>query len=102
MDERRAREKSEPEASSATELPLDEIVPARAVLTELARGFLLSHANSPQRATQFAVTFLNECNGGIKPAARVVPLQRAAIVRRGVSRSLHDESSNGWGRPPTD
>lgn len=35
-------------------------VPARAVLTELARGFLLVHESNPDRAVRFATTFLRE------------------------------------------
>ncbi len=36
-------------------------VPARAVLTELARGFLLVHESNPDRAVRFAERFLREC-----------------------------------------
>ncbi len=38
-----------------------EAVPARAVLTELARGFLLVHESNPDRALRFAERFLAEC-----------------------------------------
>ncbi len=39
---------------------LREVVPARAVLTELARGFLLVRESDRERAVRFAVTFLKE------------------------------------------
>jgi hypothetical protein len=40
-----------------------EVVPARAVLTELARGFLLERDHDPTRAIRFAATFLKEQTG---------------------------------------
>jgi hypothetical protein len=43
--------------------PFREVVPARAVLTELARGFLLVQGSNPERARQFAATFVRECAG---------------------------------------
>ncbi|HYK94121.1 MAG TPA: hypothetical protein VEY07_08805 [Thermoplasmata archaeon] len=43
--------------------PLEAVVPPRAVLTELARGFLLLHERDPTRASQFAATFLREQAG---------------------------------------
>jgi hypothetical protein len=46
---------------------LREIVPARAVLTELARGFLLEHQTNPARAVRFAETFLKECTSEARP-----------------------------------
>ncbi len=39
---------------------LRSVVPARAVLTELARGFLLVRENDRDRAVRFAMTFLKE------------------------------------------
>ena len=45
-----------------------EVVPARAVLTELARGFLLVHETNPEAAVRFAETFLREQTGQL-PAA---------------------------------
>jgi hypothetical protein len=42
---------------------LRKVVPQRAVLTELARGFLLVHQSNPGRAVLFAETFLKECTG---------------------------------------
>ncbi len=47
---------------------LREVVPARAVLTELARGFLLVQASNPDRALQFATTFVRECSGAAAEA----------------------------------
>ena len=44
------------------------VVPARAVLTELARGFLLVHESNPDRAVRFAATFLKECAAAAPPA----------------------------------
>jgi hypothetical protein len=43
---------------------LEEVVPGRAVLTELARGFLLVNDSDPQRAARFARRFLQEQTGG--------------------------------------
>jgi hypothetical protein len=44
-----------------------EVVPARAVLTELARGFLLMQSSNPDRAVEFAATFLRERSGAPAP-----------------------------------
>lgn len=74
-------------------LPLAEVVPARAVLTELARGFLLS-APDPERAKRFATSFLKEQQAAHPPTGRVVPLNRQPAVRRGV-----DLAWNGSSRP---
>jgi hypothetical protein len=41
---------------------LRKVVPGRAVLTELARGFLLVNESDPTRAKLFAETFLRECS----------------------------------------
>ncbi|GEM_PF-3725639 len=60
-----------------------EIVPARAVLTELARGFLMVQAGDPERAKQFASSFLKEQVGRQGPG-RIVPASRRPTVRRGV------------------
>jgi len=49
---------------------LHEVVPARAVLTELARGFLLVREADRERAIRFAVTFLKE---RAEPVARPEP-----------------------------
>jgi len=48
------------ELVGSEEETLHEVVPARAVLTELARGFLLVRENDRERAVRFAATFLRE------------------------------------------
>jgi hypothetical protein len=50
-------ESPDPEVES-----LRTVVPGRAVLTELARGFLLVHESNPGRAVRFAEGFLKECS----------------------------------------
>ena len=60
---------------------LREVVPARAVLTELARGFLLVQASNPARAVEFATTFVRECSG-TAAAARAEADRRARNPRR--------------------
>jgi hypothetical protein len=58
----------------ATEEEIREVVPARAVLTELARGFLLVRENDRERAVRFAVTFLREHEDPARaPAAAAYP-----------------------------
>ena len=52
-----------PEGFEAEVEEIREIVPSRAVLTELARGFLLVHETNTTRAVQFALTFLREQTG---------------------------------------
>ncbi|MGA7923537.1 MAG: hypothetical protein WCA77_06135 [Thermoplasmata archaeon] len=68
-------------------------VPHRAVLTELARGFLLTHASDPDQAAQFAATFLREHEGTFVPG-RVVSPRHIASVRKGVAAAVHES-----GRP---
>jgi hypothetical protein len=51
---------------------LKRVVPGRAVLTELARGFLLVHESNPGRAVRFAETFLKEC-GAAHDVDRIDP-----------------------------
>ena len=62
---------------------LREVVPARAVLTELARGFLLVHDSNPARAVRFAESFLKERAGTLSPprveSARPVTLARLRL-----------------------
>lgn len=62
-----------------------EVVPGRAVLTELARGFLLVHQSHPERAVRFAETFLRECTGAAPPVrvetTRPVTLGRLRLGR---------------------
>jgi hypothetical protein len=51
------------------------VIPARAVLTELARGFLLVRENDRERAIRFAVTFLRERSAKAgRPAAAPYPV----------------------------
>ncbi|HTT34447.1 MAG TPA: hypothetical protein VLX64_04505 [Thermoplasmata archaeon] len=60
--------------------PIDAIVPSRAVLTELARGFLIVNGRDPGRAAKFASTFLREhANPDRESAAR----PHLPAVRRG-------------------
>ena len=78
---------------SANEAPADpeletihEVVPARAVLTELARGFLLVHDSNPARAARFAETFLHEF-AGAHADPRAEPVGRVTVARLGLGRS---------------
>jgi hypothetical protein len=64
--------------------PLDElreVVPPRAVLTELARGFLLVQDSNPDRAVRFAATFLREC-AAASVGPRVEPTRPVTVGRR--------------------
>lgn len=79
-----------PPPSHRREEPLhsvEEVVPARLVLTELARGFLLSQGD-PVRASRFARRFLHE-QATIRAPENPPPLGL-------VSRSLRDRGP----RPP--
>ncbi|MCI4324757.1 MAG: hypothetical protein L3K00_02570 [Thermoplasmata archaeon] len=78
-----------------TTLPLDEVIPPRAVLTELARGFLMVHEVDRESALRFAQTFLKERAGAPPTPSKVVPAERLASVRRGVASALRDS-----GPPP--
>lgn len=75
---------------------LREVVPARAVLTELARGFLLMQSSDPDRAVEFASSFLRERSGMSPPAGPertrpvVLPRRRPNEPRSGPS-----DPSNG-------
>ncbi len=73
---------------SADERALEDVVPARAVLTELARGFLLAQASNPDRARVFARTFLQEREG---PAAesRAEPVRKVTLARLALGRTPH-------------
>lgn len=62
-----------------------EVVPARAVLTELARGFLLVHESNPARAVRFAETFLKE-RSGHAPPPRVATVPRVTLARLSLGR----------------
>lgn len=54
------------------------VVPPRAVLTELARGFLLAHETNLEQAVRFAETFLKEQTGQLARA----PTEPAPKVTR--------------------
>jgi len=77
-----------PPPTSDSVAEIHEIVPARAVLTELARGFLLVRENDRARAVRFAATFLRE---------RAEPVPRPAPVPRAVPADQLALSRSGWG-----
>jgi hypothetical protein len=64
---------------------IEEVVPARAVLTELARGFLLVHQSDRDRAVRFATTFLQERAGRPAPT-RVEPVHNVTMARLSLGR----------------
>ncbi|MGI0129439.1 MAG: hypothetical protein ACREEC_04700 [Thermoplasmata archaeon] len=74
---------------------LRAVVPARAVLTELARGFLLVHESNPDRAIRFAETFLRERAEAVAPdrvdASR--PVTRARLLFGRLPRGAVDPSN---------
>ncbi|HTT14657.1 MAG TPA: hypothetical protein VMG81_02610 [Thermoplasmata archaeon] len=65
---------------------LEEVVPARAVLTELARGFLLVHQSNPEHALRFAEGFLRE-QAGRAAFGRVEPVQKVSLARLSLGRT---------------
>lgn len=65
---------------------LQEVVPAPAVLTELARGFLLVRDSDPDRAVRFAATFLKERAGAPRPE-RVETVPKITLARLSLGRS---------------
>ncbi|MGD0256286.1 MAG: hypothetical protein ABSB90_00155 [Thermoplasmata archaeon] len=79
----------------ADERLLSEVVPARAVLTELARGFLLVQESNPDRARAFAKTFLQEREGA-STEVRTEPVRRVTLARLALGRTPH-----GAVEPPT-
>jgi len=68
------------------EKELLEVVPTRAVLTELARGFLLVRDSNPDGAVRFAATFLRERAGGER-APRVETVPKLTIARLSLGRN---------------
>ncbi len=64
-------------------LPIEEIVPSRSVLTELARGFLLTRDRDRHRAARFASTFLRERTTASPPSSP----KEAAPVAASVSQA---------------
>jgi len=81
-----------------------QIVPARAVLTELARGFLLVHESNPARAVRFAETFLKERTGRAAPP-RVESVPKVTLARLSLGRFPRGAvepvgaTSSGWNGP---
>ena len=64
---------------------IEQVVPARAVLTELARGFLLVHDSDPAQAVRFATTFLKE-QAGRTSTARAETVPRVTMARLSLGR----------------
>ena len=64
---------------------IEEVVPARAVLTELARGFLLVQSSDPEHAVRFAAGFLREQTGRAG-LARIEPVQKVSLARLSLGR----------------
>jgi hypothetical protein len=64
---------------------IEEVVPARAVLTELARGFLLVHETDRDQAVRFALTFLQERAGRPAPT-RIESVHRVTMARLSLGR----------------
>jgi hypothetical protein len=91
MDGEERRPRRDPPSDA---LPLAEIVPPRAVLTELARGFLLTQNADPERAKRFASSFLRERAGPPGPG-RIVPINRRPTVHRGVD-ATQDGGAGQW------
>ncbi|MFI5413364.1 MAG: hypothetical protein ACHQ0I_02085 [Candidatus Lutacidiplasmatales archaeon] len=76
----------EPSGSFDAEVDaIHEVVPARAVLTELARGFLLVHESNRAQAVQFATTFLKE-RAGRSPPTRVESIHNVTMARLSLGR----------------
>jgi hypothetical protein len=82
MDEAPTR----PAPREADEKSLSEVVPARAVLTELARGFLLVQESNPDRARAFAKTFLQEREGA-SSEVRIEPVRKVTLARLALGRT---------------
>jgi hypothetical protein len=82
---------------------MDEIravVPPRAVLTELARGFLLVHTSNPERAVRFAETFLKEQVGRVA-TPRVESVPKLTLARLSLGRFPHGAvEPSGWPSAP--
>lgn len=83
----------------ADEKTLEEVVPARAVLTELARGFLLVHESNPDRARIFAKTFLREREGAIAEA-RIEPIRKVTLARLALGRNPQGAVERPYSRMP--
>jgi hypothetical protein len=94
---------SENHADTSVDSEVEEIravVPPRAVLTELARGFLLVHESNPARAVRFAETFLKEQVGRVA-APRVEPVPQLTLARLSLGRFHHGPvEPAGWPADP--
>jgi hypothetical protein len=76
------------------------VVPPRAVLTELARGFLLVHESNPERAVRFAETFLKEQVGRVV-TPRVESVPKLTLARLSLGRFPHGAvEPPGWPSEP--
>ncbi len=75
-----------------------EVVPARAVLTELARGFLLVRENDRDRAVRFAATFLREQAERTRPEP--LPYPSAPAPQRSLGRLPRGAVERLDPRPP--
>lgn len=81
--------------------PVEEIVPSRSVLTELARGFLLTREGDGRRANQFASTFLRERHAArVEAATESGPLAPTpTFARRYLGRLPHGGIDRNSGFP---
>ena len=92
------------ERSDREDAEIREVVPARAVLTELARGFLLVHQSNPARAVRFAETFLRERSGDA-PEPRMAPVPNVTLARLSLGRWSRGAveppsvAASGWSDP---
>lgn len=92
---------NDPETPSDAEVEeIRAVVPPRAVLTELARGFLLVHESNPERARRFAETFLKEQTGqGTAP--HVEPMLHVTLARLSLGRLPRGAvEPKGWPASP--
>ena len=84
-------------------LPVEEIVPPRSVLTELARGFLLTREGDGRRATRFATTFLQEQQArgltGRRDVAALPSPGSITFARRFLGRLPHGAVERPSARP---
>jgi hypothetical protein len=94
--------RDEPDERDVEEI--HEVVPARAVLTELARGFLLVHESNPARAVRFAETFLKE-RSGRPPPPHIESVPKVTLARLSLGRFPRGAVeppgavASGWGGP---
>jgi hypothetical protein len=91
------------EVDDAEREAIDKVVPARAVLTELARGFLLVHEHDPTQAVRFAETFLRE-RSGRTTAPHIESVPKVTLARLSLGRFPRGAvepamASAGWTGP---